>query len=55
MSRGNVRPSGVNDSYANRGEPAVGRDTLRRILVFGWVRWDPDHEAIIRFGSKAPR
>jgi len=49
------RLAGTGSSNTNRGEPAVARHILRRILVFGWVRADPDHEAFIRFGSKAPR
>jgi hypothetical protein len=31
-------------------------ENSRRTLVFGWPPcWGPDHEAIIRFGGKAPR
>ena len=41
-------------SRTNRGEPAVGRESSRRDLVFGWVRLDPDHEAVIRFKGEAP-
>jgi hypothetical protein len=39
----------------NRGEPAIARETSRRILVFGWPRAGPDHEAVIRFDGEAPR
>ena len=37
------------------GSPPLARETSRRTLVFGWPRAGPDHEAIIRFGGKAPR
>ena len=36
------------------GEPRLGRVVLRRNLVFGGPASGPDHEAIIRFGGKAP-
>ena len=46
--------SAASGSRTNRGEPAVGRESSRRDLVFGWVRLDPDHEAVIRFKGEAP-
>ena len=33
----------------------MARETSRCTLVFGWPHAGPDHEAIIRFGGKAPR
>ena len=38
----------------NRGEPAMGRGSSRRKLVFGWPHVGPDHEAVMRFGTEAP-
>ena len=29
--------------------------TARTKLVFGWIHWDPDHEAVVRFCGRAPR
>jgi hypothetical protein len=33
----------------------MAREALRRNLVVGWTVRGPDHEATIRFSSKAPR
>jgi hypothetical protein len=33
----------------------MAREALRRNLVVGWTVRGPDHEATIRFRSKAPR
>ena len=38
-----------------RGELAVGRGTSRHTLVFGGIHADPDHDAVMRIGGKAPR
>jgi hypothetical protein len=37
-----------------RGEPAFGRDQSRHNLVFGGSK-DPNHDAVMRIGSEAPR
>jgi hypothetical protein len=37
-----------------RGEPACGRDQSRHNLVFGGSN-DPNHDAVMRIGSEAPK
>src|SRR5260370_36848885 len=37
-----------------RGEPAFGRDQSRHNLVSGGSK-DPNHDAVMRIGSEAPR
>ncbi len=51
------RPGGAwqLDAKTNRGEPAIARANSRRNLVFGDPTQEPNHEATIRFGGKAPR
>src|SRR6516165_5659445 len=38
-----------------RGELAGGRGISRHTLVFGGLRADPNHDAVMRIGGKAPR
>jgi hypothetical protein len=38
-----------------RGELAIGRVSTRRNLVYGGLSKDPNHDAVMRIGSEAPR
>src|SRR5207249_11545706 len=38
-----------------RGELAIRRGTSRHTLVFGGFHADPNHDAVMRIGGKAPR
>jgi hypothetical protein len=38
-----------------RGELAIGRVSTRRNLVSGGLSKDPNHDAVMRIGSEAPR
>jgi hypothetical protein len=55
--RGTTRVAAAKSSdvvgVAIGGEPARGR-AWRRNLVFGGSLGDPDHDAVVRIGGKAP-
>ena len=49
------RPVGQRRSRASDPRGTLLRAPLRRrTLVFGWVACDPDHDAVIRIGSRVP-
>ncbi len=38
-----------------RGELAIGRGRIAPTHLYAVDRWDPDHDAVMRIGGKAPR